>query len=148
MILGESQQKKIKNGIIAVPFVKVGKKFEFLILHRCLNWIGWEFPKGGIEKNESPQEAALRELEEETGIKKINSIIKLPYSLEWRAEGVLYKYIPFAVEVSSKNVKLQEHPVREHNSFAWLNFEKALEMLTHENSKKLLKDVFRMLETI
>ncbi len=29
----------------------------------------WTFPKGNIEKGETPQQAALREVEEETGVK-------------------------------------------------------------------------------
>ena len=30
----------------------------------------WQMPQGGIEKDEAPQEAALRELEEETGVSR------------------------------------------------------------------------------
>ena len=32
-------------------------------------WV-WQFPQGGIDKDESPKKAAYRELFEETGIKK------------------------------------------------------------------------------
>lgn len=31
----------------------------------------WQFPQGGIEKGETPRKAVLRELREETGIKKL-----------------------------------------------------------------------------
>ncbi len=31
----------------------------------------WDLPKGKIEKNETPAEAAIREVEEETGVKKL-----------------------------------------------------------------------------
>ena len=31
----------------------------------------WDFPKGKIEKNESPKEAAMREVKEETGLKGV-----------------------------------------------------------------------------
>lgn len=32
------------------------------------NYDAWQMPQGGVERGEDPQEAALRELEEETGI--------------------------------------------------------------------------------
>src|SRR5690606_14033091 len=37
----------------------------------------WYLPKGGIEKNEGKKEAAIREVEEETGIKKLCILEKL-----------------------------------------------------------------------
>lgn len=37
----------------------------------------WQFPQGGIEKDEMPSVAALRELEEETSIKSAEIIISL-----------------------------------------------------------------------
>ncbi|MFA7446590.1 MAG: NUDIX domain-containing protein [Flavobacteriaceae bacterium] len=37
----------------------------------------WDLPKGGIEKNERKKEAAIREVEEETGIRKLRIIEKL-----------------------------------------------------------------------
>lgn len=37
----------------------------------------WQFPQGGIEKDESVKEAALRELREETSITKVKHIISL-----------------------------------------------------------------------
>ena len=35
---------------------------------RRKNHDGWQFPQGGIDENESPIEAAIREVEEETGL--------------------------------------------------------------------------------
>ena len=32
----------------------------------------WQFPQGGIDRNETPEQAAFRELFEEVGIKKHN----------------------------------------------------------------------------
>jgi len=37
----------------------------------------WDLPKGGIEKNEGKKEAAIREVEEETGVVKLEIIDKL-----------------------------------------------------------------------
>lgn len=40
----------------------------------------WQFPQGGIDKNETPKEALLRELKEEIGTKKVELIAEYP---EW-----------------------------------------------------------------
>ena len=41
---------------------------------------GWQMPQGGIDGNETPQEAALRELEEEIGTRNMKYLGELP---EW-----------------------------------------------------------------
>ena len=50
----------------------------------------WQMPQGGIDEGESPREAALRELEEEVGTRKVNIVAE---SAEW------YRY-DFPVSVS------------------------------------------------
>ena len=37
---------------------------------------GWQFPQGGIDKNESPEETAVRECKEETGC-SVNKLTKI-----------------------------------------------------------------------
>ncbi|AWD33520.1 RNA pyrophosphohydrolase [Candidatus Fokinia solitaria] len=41
---------------------------------RIDNINGWQLPQGGIEENENPEEAVLREVYEETGIKNVEMI--------------------------------------------------------------------------
>ena len=41
---------------------------------------GWQMPQGGIDGNESPQEAAARELEEEIGTRNVKFLREYP---EW-----------------------------------------------------------------
>ncbi len=56
----------------------------------------WQFPQGGIDKGESPEEALLREMEEEIGTKKVEVIAEYP---EWLAydfpEHVAERMRPF-----------------------------------------------------
>jgi putative (di)nucleoside polyphosphate hydrolase len=49
------------------------------------DYIGWQFPQGGIEQNEDADVAVYREIFEETGIKKdkIELIKKMPKSLKY-----------------------------------------------------------------
>lgn len=55
----------------------------------------WQMPQGGIEKGESPQEAAFRELEEETGVTSAELVGQIPrwlsYDLPTELLGVALK---------------------------------------------------------
>lgn len=55
----------------------------------------WQFPQGGIDSGESVLDAACRELREETGIRDVTLIAKMP-------EGVKY-YFPRAIAARFKN---------------------------------------------
>jgi len=45
----------------------------------------WQFPQGGVDKGEAPFDAALRELQEETGIEpaKVELVAELPEPVEY-----------------------------------------------------------------
>lgn len=55
----------------------------------------WQMPQGGIDEGETPREAALRELEEETGAAKVEVIAEsagwLTYDLPDEALGIALK---------------------------------------------------------
>jgi len=57
----------------------------------------WQFPQGGIDEGESPEEALFRELKEEIGTKKIEIVAQYP---DWIAYDfpphVAAKMAPFA----------------------------------------------------
>lgn len=55
--------------------IVINKEGEVLMIFRRDKW---DFPKGKIEKGESPALAALREVSEETGIRDLSIIKQLP----------------------------------------------------------------------
>ena|SRR6218665_3257173 len=73
----ESIFKQLKKNFSYIEaaggFIK--KKNEFLCIHRHGRW---DLPKGKLEKNESIETAAVRECEEECGVKKLEIIAPLP----------------------------------------------------------------------
>ncbi|MFH1586327.1 MAG: NUDIX domain-containing protein [Candidatus Diapherotrites archaeon] len=135
----------IKNGVTGIVFAeKDGEKY-FLLLHRVLNWKGWEFPKGGIEEGEKAEEAVLREVGEETGLKELEIVGKVPEKMEWTASDVNYIYNVFLIKGNmEEEVKLQEG-IKEHDSFEWVEKGKVTEILTHKENKE---NFCRVLELI
>ena len=54
----------------AIPLRKKNNRWEVLLL-RAFSY--WDFPKGMVEADEDPFKAALREVEEETGLTRLQS---------------------------------------------------------------------------
>ena len=106
---------------------------KFLILHRKINWIGWEMLKGNVEKNENYKDALLREIKEETNI-KVSLIKKLPIeNTYFRNNEKVYQKV-FLVKYKEGEVKLSD----EHDDFKWVSLKDALKLLTHDNQKRCL----------
>jgi len=53
----------------------------------------WQMPQGGIEKDEAPQEAALRELEEETGVTP-NLVTVIGETKDWFPYDLPHALVP------------------------------------------------------
>jgi len=66
--------KKKITVIRAAGGLVYNSKEEILFIFRNEKW---DLPKGGIEKNESKKQAAIREVEEETGVKNLKIIEKI-----------------------------------------------------------------------
>jgi 8-oxo-dGTP pyrophosphatase MutT (NUDIX family) len=133
----------IKNGKRHIVGIVVFDGERFLLLHRKLNWVGWEFPKGGIEQNEKIEETIERELFEETGIKKFKITIKLDnfeyFDDKRKSNSLIDNYL---IHVSSNSKVtlnnahvLDDKVVDEHDDFKWFFPKDAVKKLTHKNQK-------------
>jgi|SRR5579862_640978 8-oxo-dGTP pyrophosphatase MutT (NUDIX family) len=99
----------------------------------------WDFPKGKIEKGETKQEAALRELKEETNLTaQIDGNFEETIEYIFKdydgkvAKKTVYFFTGYAL---TTDVKLSH----EHTDFTWLPYKDALEQLTYDNAKEILK---------
>ena len=54
--------------VIVLPILEKIRVVMPKVFRKILGGAVWELPAGGVQKNENPEEAALRELREETGI--------------------------------------------------------------------------------
>jgi 8-oxo-dGTP pyrophosphatase MutT (NUDIX family) len=71
----------------------------------------WDLPKGKLEKGESPAEAALREVEEETGISGHRLISELPSTFhiyEHKGKKVLKRTYWFAMQYDGNEILIPQ----------------------------------------
>lgn len=136
---------KYRKGVFIVVYTKAKDKVEYLILKRKLHWKGWEFPKGGVEKKENMLSSIKRELKEETGlkaikIKKFSEKGRYTYNKKCndRPDIKGQEYHLYSAEVKKKKLKLDK---LEHSGYEWVEFKKAVKMLTWKNQRKCLRIV-------
>jgi 8-oxo-dGTP pyrophosphatase MutT (NUDIX family) len=118
---------------------------EFLVLLRSPDDHGyWHLVAGGVEKGEAPDAAALRELEEETGLGAPIRFEPLPHPLGYRrvATGIEVTLHPFAAEVPAG-----WEPVlnEEHVDYRWCTAEDAVELLEYWEPQAAVELVARRL---
>ncbi len=135
-----------KHGVTGVIFSEKNGLRHFLLLHRVLNWRGWEFVKGGIDGAEKPEEAVFREIEEETGLQNVKMVAALPEKISWTAKDTKYIYTPFILRASMSEEISLEQEIIEHDGFRWVPQQEAENMLTHEDNKKIFREALLVLE--
>ncbi|MFA5773090.1 MAG: NUDIX domain-containing protein [Candidatus Paceibacterota bacterium] len=119
------------------------EQYKFLILKQedTKDNNNWSFAKGHAEEGETPKETAIRELEEETGITKIDildfPLIHEEYELIYHDGKHLKVNGYFIGFVKEKKVKIDE---KELNSYKWATYEEALNTFSHESRKQVLKE--------
>ena len=104
----------------------------------------WALPKGFIEKDETSEQAAIREVQEETGLKNLKILEKLgeiKYYYQLKGEKIFKIVIFFLMETEDIELK-HEWEVKEAQ---WLEPQEALEKLEYENSKSLLSKAIEKL---
>jgi bis(5'-nucleosidyl)-tetraphosphatase len=91
----------------------------------------WDFPKEIVNPGEDPWVAALRELQEETGLKDVNAVWGKEYfETQPYSHRKIARY--YLTEVFQSDVKLRmnpEHGKVEHHEFRWLSYESASKLL-------------------
>ncbi|MGD1838834.1 MAG: bis(5'-nucleosyl)-tetraphosphatase [Nitrososphaeraceae archaeon] len=128
----------------AVLFSQIDGKRKYLLL----NYVSghWDFPKGNKEENETELSTIIREIKEETNITDITFIHGFQ-------KNIFYNYIKNS-KLISKKVKYYIAKTKttkvtlsyEHIGYKWESYDKALNIITFNNSKQLLIDSHRFLD--
>ena len=106
-------------------------------------------PKGTPENDESPEQTALREVYEETGLlpKIINKIGKIRYQFQKQSSTKKYKnnikynktVYYYLMETIGGDISNHDH---EFDSVLWMSFYEAKEKLTYQNELSIAEKAF------
>lgn len=116
-----------------VPWRRRGSVVEVLLVHRP-KYDDWTFPKGKLERGESFEAGAVREVEEETGLRGVLGR-ELPPSEYVDAEGraKLVRYWEMSAVDGSFS------PNDEVDEIRWLPIDEAERLLTYPRDREVLE---------
>jgi 8-oxo-dGTP diphosphatase len=116
-------------------FVRAGSNGpEVLLVHRP-EYDDWTFPKGKLERRETEERCALREVEEETGL-RCTLRRELEQTTYRDAKGRRKRVRYWLMEVESGELGFDH----ETDDARWLTFEEAAALLSYERDHDVLRD--------
>lgn len=108
---------------------------EIAVIHRK-RYGDWTLPKGKLRPEEEWQEAAIREVKEETGCD--TSLLSFAGVVSYEVNGVLKIVLFWNMEPIGK---CDFKPSEEVDQVVWLSVQKALERLDYPGEKHLLRNI-------
>jgi len=115
-----------------------GATAAVLLVHRSA-YDDWTFPKGKVEPGETDEECAVREVEEETGLRcLLGSELPATEYVDGRGRPKCVRY--WAMDVVAGVLQF----VNEVDAARWVTVSEAAELLTYERDLDVLREVNAM----
>ncbi|MFM1779617.1 MAG: hypothetical protein RIS51_762 [Actinomycetota bacterium] len=107
----------------------------------------WVIPKGHIEKGESAEQAAVREVFEETGIEAeiIEKIGEISYSFKASGKRIEKTVHHFLLKQTGGFLTHEGDPTGEVVGVAWFDLAELEGVLAHENERRVAQQALEML---
>lgn len=124
----------------AIILKEDNKELKVLLLKHSAGH--WAFAKGHVEKDETEIETALREIKEETNLEvKLDTNFRTTTQYSPK-EGVIKEVVYFL----AYKIEGEEKPqLEEISQMKWVNLNEAIESVTYDRDKEILKQVKKYL---
>jgi 8-oxo-(d)GTP phosphatase len=133
----EASQAKEK---VAAGGIVMNDKAEVLMVHRA-HYDDWSFPKGGVDKGETIEQAALREVREEAGLecKIIRQLSSSRYVYLTRKGESRPKVVHYFLMTITGGQPFADG--LETDQTVWCSLEEAAKRLSYQGDKDILQEL-------
>ncbi|MEI6479912.1 MAG: NUDIX domain-containing protein [bacterium] len=127
-----------------IPIYKTENGDLKFLLVQSVKTEEWTFPKGHAEGEEKPEETARREVLEETGISDIEIVEGVKYldTYEFERSGKITEKTVTLFVGFVKDIKVSVKE-KEILDYEWATYEEALETISFEEPREILKKVVK-----
>ncbi len=120
-------------GAIVYRYINDGIRYLLIKNKRSSNW---GFPKGHVERGETNEQTAIREVLEETGI-HIEILPSFAYKAEYTIHGNIEKSVTiYLAKTDDTQTIIQREEIED---YIWLDYDRAIETLKFANDKNMLR---------
>lgn len=108
----------------------------------------WCIPKGHLEANETNEQAALREVFEETGLqaKIIEYLGEVSYQFIQGGTKINKTVHVYLMEQTGGELSFDKDPHKEASELEWVQVSKLLTRLSHSNERRIAKMAVELIE--
>jgi 8-oxo-dGTP pyrophosphatase MutT (NUDIX family) len=108
----------------------VNGEWEYLLVEARRSHAVWVLPKGHIEPGETPEAAAVREVQEEAGVRA--AVVARAGESNYAVDGQPVRIIFFLMRYQGEASRQDDRPR------AWRRYEEALRLLRFDDTRRVL----------
>lgn len=138
------EEEQISAG--GVVYRKEGTQFKICLIAKKKQRV-WALPKGRVDPGETPEQTAVREVHEETGLlTEVKGLVdQIDYHFYWRENETLYHKMVYFYLMAPVGGELSPNDP-EADLARWFSVGDAYRQLTYLNEKEILRKAQRLLE--